>query len=236
MTLGKALRWTDRWKLLRRQYRRDYRIFRQFPAGSYRKVLDIGAHRGEFAAASRRFLGSEKIWLVEPQPGPAERLRQQFRPEDGFAVIEAAVSDRSGTAEFHVHEQRGSSSLLAIDPAAREVYGLDPDESAVIRVPCLSLDELFEKHGVGTVDLMKVDIQGAEHLLLRGGSRALEQIRAIYIEVNFQSVYEKGATFTEVHAPLAEKGFKLAFLDDFRRGQDGALAYANAFYWKPGAG
>jgi FkbM family methyltransferase len=90
-------------------------------------------------------------------------------------VHRVALSDREGHAEFFVSVSPvndGLSSLLASD-AAVEHGVIRADHS--IRVPTLTFDAFAERAGLGRVDLLKVDVEGAEAMVLRGMARTLAE-------------------------------------------------------------
>jgi FkbM family methyltransferase len=221
-------------RLLNRRFHKDHRFFRQFPPIPYRVILDVGAHRGEFTRRILRYYSTATVHLVEADPELAQALQRQFADDERCRVIHAAITDVSGPVQLRVNEHRASSSLLRILPAASDLFGRSLREEKSLTVPGLALDELFRQSDLRNVDLMKVDIQGGERGLLRGGNEALGRTRAIYLEMLFQDQYENAALFDELHALLEHAGFRLQFLDDFRRGKNGDLLYCNACYFRPG--
>lgn len=230
MTIAQAAA-RHRWaRFFQRELRHDHRFFRQFPELDYRVILDLGAHAGDFAERTRRYLQPETICMVEADPELAATLERRYHAVPGCKVVAAALSDRNGEIEFHVNEHRASSSLLPVRPELRTLFNRSFAEVAVVKVPAITLDELFRRERWSRVDLMKVDIQGGERALLAGGGQALQQIRVIYIEVLFQQLYENCALFCELDEKLRAAGFQLQFFDDFRRSQAGDLIYGNACY------
>lgn len=219
--------------------RRAYRVLKGFPAGPYRTILDLGAHKGTFTAAAIRLLQPSRIWLVEPDPDLASGLKQRFQGDPRCQVVHGAITNVSGTVQLRINRQhRGSSSIL---PSRREIGGTGkaaPVEQETVAVPGLTLDDLFSREKIGKVDLCKVDIEGAERLFIEGGKAALPRMHFIYLEVLFEELYEGCAQFEELHALLKERGFRLHLLSQFRRNPRGELVYANALYrnvrWQAG--
>ena len=103
-------------------------------------------------------------------------------------------------------------------------------EARTVKVPALSLNELFDREKIARIDLCKVDIQGAEKLMIEGGDIALSKIRFLYIEILFEEFYQGGAEFMEIDRLLRNRGYRLHLLKDFRRNTQGDLAYADALY------
>jgi FkbM family methyltransferase len=124
------------------------------PLASDPVVLDLGANRGEFARQmSDRFGG--RYFLVEANPRLAERLRA----EDRFSVWHCAVADQEGEVKFHINQNDLGSSLLDLPSRwYRET----------VAVQARRLESLIAEMDVGRIDVLKLDIEGAEVAVLRG--------------------------------------------------------------------
>ena len=79
---------------------------------------------------------------------------------------------------------------------------------------------------------MKLDLQGAERLVLTGGVDALDRVRVIYTEVFFEPLYAGAWRFSETNEFLSSRGFKLCGLSNIVHAADGDLVQANATYRK----
>ena len=101
-----------------------------------------------------------------------------------------------------------SSSILPLKRHL-EVY---PEivETGVIEVPARTLDGLLTELGRGPADfnLLVLDVQGAELLVLRGATAALEGCDAVVAEVSFEELYEGCALAADLDAFLGERGFE----------------------------
>src|SRR5215213_3983645 len=80
-------------------------------------LIDLGASRGDFAAAVRAHCGLAAALLIEPQPALADGLGSRF-PEPGCRVCNVALSDVSGRQPFSILSADSCSSLLTIRPNA----------------------------------------------------------------------------------------------------------------------
>lgn len=128
-------------------------------------AVDVGAHQGEI---TRQILGSAprgKLLAVEPLPHLADELRRTMPP--AVIVEEYALSDEDpGEVAFvHVKNDPGYSGLRERD------YPQEPDlEHLTVRTQ--RLDALVEQHGLAP-RLIKIDVEGAELLVLRGARRTI---------------------------------------------------------------
>jgi FkbM family methyltransferase len=145
------------------------------------KVWDIGANVGVFAfAAAGRAGAAGRVLAVEPDPwlfGLLQRSRAANR--GGLAPVEllcAAVADRSGVARFTIAGRGRASNYLADVPLA------EVGEREQFLVPTVTADALVET--AFPPDLVKIDVERAELLVLRGAGRLLAEVRpALLLEV-----------------------------------------------------
>lgn len=222
--------WRRAGLLTDKKARQAFRLFKSFPALDYEVVVDLGAYLGEFTDAACRVLGARRVVLVEADPESAANLVKKYASQPACEVVQAAITDRSGPVELRINTHRDSTSILPITELAAETFGRPMSELRSVRVPGLSLDELFESCGLTRVALLKVDIQGAERQMIEGGERALAGVQSLYIEVCFEEFYEGSSDFHELDQMLRKLGFKLRSFHENRLGADGCLAYANALY------
>jgi FkbM family methyltransferase len=216
--------------LFDRQYRRAFRNLRHLPALDYRRVIDAGANRGAFTDAFLRLHQPERIVLVEAIPELTMTLDEKYSGDARITVVAAALSDRNGEAAFEINRSQASSSLLSIDPRNSKWFGRDLSVASSITVPTMTLPELMARQGLDSVDLLKLDLQGAERLVLTGGAETLDRVRVIYTEVFFERLYDGAWLFWELNEFLSGHGFKLCGLSNIVHAADGDLVQANATF------
>jgi FkbM family methyltransferase len=224
-TLGQQVR-----SLFDKEYRRAFRNLRHLPPLKYRSVIDGGANRGSFTDAFLQLHRPEKLVLVEAIPELAEKLRARYAARPDISVISAALSDKNGEAQFEINRSDASSSLLPIDPRNSAWFSRDLTVARTIRVPTLTLPALMEAQRLETVDLLKLDLQGAERFVLTGGETVLDRVRVIYTEIFFEQLYAGAWLFWEMNEFLSHRGFKLCGLSNIVHAPDGDLVQANATF------
>ncbi|MGE3820535.1 MAG: FkbM family methyltransferase [Isosphaeraceae bacterium] len=165
-------------------------------------VLDLGANRGGFSEAFvERFGGS--AFLVEANPSLASFLREQKR----FPVAEHAVCDRNGPVAFHVARNDEGSSLLTLP----EQNAYDCVLVETVEVAGRTIDSLIEHFELDHIDLVKMDVEGAEVQAL--GTLSTETMRNIgQITVEFHSDVEFGFDIGEAVEDVIKRLQELGFL------------------------
>jgi FkbM family methyltransferase len=216
--------------LFDKQYRRAFRNLRHLPRVDYRFVIDAGANRGAFTDAFLRLHQPERIVLVEAIPELAMRLHERYAGDPRVSVVSAALSDRNGEAQFEINRSEASSSLLPIDPRNSAWFGRDLGVARSITVPTMTLPELMKRENLESVDLLKLDLQGAERLVMSGGAEVLDRVRVIYTEIFFEPLYAGAWLFWETNEFLSGRGFKLCGLSNIVHAADGDLVQANATF------
>ncbi|HEV3160149.1 MAG TPA: FkbM family methyltransferase [Xanthobacteraceae bacterium] len=135
--------------------------------GSQSHVLDLGANYGLFAKAVTARFGCRCI-AVEPSPEPFAAIVETSL----ISKLQAAAASQSGTVPFHIAPDSVFNSLYRTSEVIR-----------VIEVPAISFPDLFDLVGVSPLDLLKMDIEGAEiELLNTCPPSILQQIRQINVE------------------------------------------------------
>jgi FkbM family methyltransferase len=216
--------------LFDRKYRRAFRNLRHLPRHPYRYVIDGGANQGAFTDAFLRLHRPERVVLVEPIAELAEALRVKYAQDPRIPVVAAALSDRNGDAQFEINRSEASSSLLPIDPRNSKWFSRDLTVARRVTVPTLTLPELMTRQGLEKVDLLKLDLQGAERLVLTGGAQVLDRVQVIYTEVFFEQLYAGAWLFWETNEFLSARGFKLCGLSNIVHAADGDLVQSNATF------
>jgi len=133
------------------------------------KVIDIGANYGVYTLSMARAVGpSGRVWTFEPASDTARLLADGIAVNRFAQVVleRSALSSTCGTARLSVNE---NSELNALIP------GHSPS-TASETVPVLTLDECMERHGWRDIAFMKIDAEGEEANILRGGKRFFAEL------------------------------------------------------------
>jgi FkbM family methyltransferase len=209
-----------------------------FTLGKYLKdrtnitLIDIGAHQGIFTTAIDRLCGVHRGVLVEPQPARAAQLRLQFLPPR-FQVVQTAVSAKAGELELEINSFDATTSILKTKRDLPELAAVDVRAVAKVACSVATLDSVFRGAGFSHVDLLKLDVQGAEHLVISGGKETLNQTTMVWTEISFKRLYEGACLYNEVFDLLETAGFSLFELEPGFRGPRGELVQADGLFIKP---
>ena len=196
-------------------------------------LVDVGASSGEFCHSVLRHCGIKQAVLIEPLKHRALELKARF-PGDRFLILDVALSSKDGCAEMHVHNFDYTSSLLPIkSDVGRMKDFIDVSVKERYEVNTQRLDTLLKNvANAEHIDLLKLDIQGAELLALEGAAETLKHTRFIWTEVSFVELYSGACTFQEIFDFLSNCGFSLVDISGGFRGSMGELLQADALFQK----
>lgn len=154
------------------------------PLGADSVVVDLGANRGDFALQmSRRFGG--RYYLVEGNPD----LQEGLRTLTPFALLPYAIAPRDGPIRFNLAKNDEGSSILALPETS--VYDCTLDRT--VEVPGRRLESILVEIDEPRIDLLKVDIEGAEiEMLSTADPTRLRAIGQITVEFHGDSVFGFG--------------------------------------------
>jgi FkbM family methyltransferase len=177
-----------------------------------RVLCVIGAHRlDELPLINRVFPALRRIYVFEPLAGPLVVLQQLARVDSRIRVFPVAVSDRDGTAQFHVTSNDGESSSLLGFGSHSKLFP-EVEVQRTIEVPTRRLDSVIAEHALEPPDMLLIDVQGAEYQVLKSLPRSLlATVRLIYSEVSTERVYESAGLLADVEALLASRFANLGY-------------------------
>ena len=162
-------------------------------------VLDVGANAGYFTLLSASIATQGTVFAFEPNGFSADLMRKQIIRNNltNVVIAEVALDDHEGECEFFVFENPfgGVNSFFR---------GHTKERSIPVKVQTTTLDEFAERHSLSRIDFLKVDVEGAELRVLRGGEATLKKVSCLAIEVHKQYV-----SCADVHDLLLNCGFAL---------------------------
>ena len=165
--------------------------------------LDVGAHAGYFSLlASHRVGPSGRVFAIEPNPRTFATLRDHLTQNVAGNVhaMMCGLADRQGILALHMPPSQLDYNATVLP---REGW-------TRVDVPVRTLDDCVREWKIDRIDLVKIDVEGAEPLVLGGGEEALSRgvVRHAMIEVNGPRLSEGG------HGPaaLAETLKRLGFV------------------------
>jgi FkbM family methyltransferase len=167
--------------------------------------IDVGANIGWYTMfAARAVGGSGRVIAVEPEPRARARLRRHVdwyleHHEANVTMLDVALSDAAGSTRLYVKDAYGEC-MSSIE------YAPEGFEDAV-EVETVTLDDLVRRCAIDAVRLMKVDVEGAEYAVLRGGEDAFARRLFDCVMLEFTELDGVPTRFAEIAAFLRRHGY-----------------------------
>jgi len=169
-------------------------------------VFDVGANLGLHSLTFSRM--AKKVIAFEPNPALVPNLRKTLDGVPNAELQACCLSDQDGSVDFHVSKWDHMLGSLA------DWSGQPAD---TINVPAFALDSLLEKGSIPTPQVLKVDVEGAEPLVFRGGEKLFNgpsAPRAIIFEELNRASRKLGLGDTEAADFLRARGYDLHLILD----------------------
>jgi FkbM family methyltransferase len=201
-------------------------------------VMDIGANKGQFAQELFEAGYSGKVVSFEALPDAHALLTDAAYQSNGSWIVgpRVALSDRAGVAQFHVTQTDTASSLFA---PGKEMVSSSPQTSLAktIEVPTARLDDIVTDIPVAVANcFVKMDVQGAEALVMAGAPQTLAAARGVMTELSLSPLYDGQPAAQEVLKTIYDSGFEIwDILRGYRNPQTHRLNQIDIICFKPDA-
>jgi FkbM family methyltransferase len=187
-------------------------------------VVDVGANRGKYSAFLRRMYPTTSILLLEADPMHQESLKKFCHGKEG---VEYQIVLLSSHSDESVPWYGGGNTGNSMFREQSELY----QQVVPVMKQSQTLDQVVsQSHVVANrrVGIIKIDVQGAELLVLRGGTETLKQATFVQIEASTVRYNDGGSCTWEVDEFLRSQGYALYEMGDKR--------YSISFFRTPGLG
>jgi FkbM family methyltransferase len=167
------------------------------PNGSV--VIDVGANVGFFSLRFARWVGSGEVISIEPEDQNYETLVRTLKREGLFGhvrALKAAAAATSGTMFLEINRLHPADHKLSRDGTG-------------VPIEAVRLDDLVHDKGALRPSLVKIDVQGAEMLVLQGAADILKlSAPALFVELQEEGLKKFGTSVTAILDHLSQCGYE----------------------------
>jgi len=157
-------------------------------------LYDIGAHHGGYARGWAKGYPDDEIIMFEASPS-----KEPFLKSTGFKYFLEALGEKEETKTFYESGSTGDSFYLPSD--------FNKNRSA-ISINVVPLDKLVESRGLRMPDFIKMDVQGSELSVIKGGKQSFNHARFLLIEMSLDDYFNnQNPLIGDVMPFLVEMGF-----------------------------
>lgn len=145
-------------------------------------ILDIGAYRGFWGEWIHSVFPSSKVTMVEPI---RYRDLSRFDDNENFSYINVLLDERPQVRDWYSGRDTGDSIFKETTLAYKNI--------GPVKKQSTTLDTEFENYFDAGPELIKIDTQGSEISILKGGQKILQNNEIIIMEMPFAGQYNEGA-------------------------------------------
>ncbi|MDA7593640.1 FkbM family methyltransferase [Candidatus Pelagibacter sp.] len=182
---------------------------------SIKTIIDVGAHKGEFAQNALQIESVNKIIAFEPQKKIFSLLKEKFSDNDKVVLNNFALSEKVEKRIMKINKMTATSTLnheinndsLYFKFKSFLLYQknsiIDEEEIDTTTFDAFFNEEIFNEN-----TLLKIDTEGYELKVLKGSNQKIKEIKYVLIENQFSRMY-KNVNFKDCHQFLESKNFRL---------------------------
>lgn len=194
-------------------------------------IIDIGANIGQFAKYIHKIIPDASIYSFEPIKKCYNELIKNSASMNLHA-FNFGLGEENSEVLFNVSSHDESSSMLEMANLHKEIYSFSKDHIQE-RIKLRTLDSFINEMELRKNILIKIDVQGYEDRVIRGGHEMFSKASIIITEINYQELYKKQTNFHEVYTLLSSLGFYfMGNLDQVSSPIDGKILYSNSLFMK----
>lgn len=189
---------------------------------------------GDITKIYRQLFPQATIYCFEPFPDSFKKL-SELADDKSVKCYQTALCETNGKATLQVNSDPSCNSFSPRPSAGPKYYSNKTQNIGQIEVQTQTLDSFCTKKNISEIDILKLDVEGAETKVLQGAAEKLnrKQIKLIYTEVLFLPHYEYGCLFYEIFGLLDKYGYTLFNLFNLKRSRNGQLRWGNAIFVGP---
>jgi FkbM family methyltransferase len=188
------------------------------PDKSYNYIIfDIGSRDCEQSIEFYKMFPNAKIYAFECNPNTLKLCKNNIQNyTDRITLIEGAVCDYDGSITFYpINQEKTLTSWKDGNPGASSLfksngkYNIEKYVQDEITTNCHRLDSVMEKYNIPRVDIIWMDLQGAELLALKGLGKHLANLKYMHTEVSYQEMYTGQVMYKELNDFILSNGFEI---------------------------
>tara|TARA_B000000557_G_scaffold60155_1_gene47008 strand:- start:2988 stop:3665 length:678 start_codon:yes stop_codon:yes gene_type:complete len=204
----------------------DMRVFNSYLTQTFKNkevevIFDVGAcHALESVELSKKYPNA-KVYTFEANPVSYDVCLENTEGYDSITVINEAVNDYDGVCKFYPMDKEktittwedGNQGASSLYRANGQYDFIEKYVQYEIEVPCTRLDTFCERNGIDKIDIIWMDLQGAELKALQSLGSLLDTVQIIHTELEMNPMYEGQCLFSDVNEYLTNNGFDLEYGD-----------------------
>jgi FkbM family methyltransferase len=160
-------------------------------------IFDVGANEGQFAFMARYCWSLANIYCFEPDARAYERLTVNHNHDTKIICHNFALGEVAKNVALNLGSDSAQNSILTYNTC---------ESIGQIEIPLKTLDELYSNSDLSN-SLLKIDVQGYELQVLKGGISCLNYFSYILVEISFAPIFKNGPDLDEIWSFLKNHNY-----------------------------
>lgn len=198
---------------------------------NFKTIIDVGANEGQFSAKISSVFPEAHIHCFEPLPDAFKQLQSNFKDKKNFTLNNFGLGAQNEEKSIFKNEYTPSSSLLEMLDLHKKNFdfavNVEPEKILIKR-----LDDVFTT-SLEQPLLLKIDVQGYETFVIKGGETVISQAEMIIVETSFYPLYKDQPLFEDIYDYFIGAGFRYAGnVEQLLSAKDQKILQADAVFIK----
>jgi FkbM family methyltransferase len=182
-------------------------------------IVDVGANKGDYSLLAAKLMNDKgKVLCFEPFPENVKIIKKSIKANgySSIRVFNIALFDKNKNIELFVGDKSGWHSIYYKGSSGKK-----------IRVKAMKLDDILKNNKIGRIDVMKIDVEGAEFNVLKGAIKTIRKSRKMHLFIDLDNPKQAHKIFEF----LKREGFNIFSIGrDMKRIKNDHLNKINAIY------
>jgi FkbM family methyltransferase len=194
------------------------------------KIVDIGANDGHFALEISCVFKTEPLYCFEPLPDIFTALQRSLVGRPNVTFFNFALGEIEGDLQMYQNAYSPSSSILEMADMHKEIFRFTKN-ATLLKIPVRRLDSMVSDIQPDKCTLLKIDVQGYEAMVIKGGLEFISRCKALIVELSFEPLYKGQSNFHNLYTQLYELGFEYhGNVDQLCNPHNGELLQADGLF------
>jgi 2-O-methyltransferase len=172
-------------------------------------VVEAGAHQGTDTEEMSFMWPDATIHAFEPVPSLMESVQTRIGYRRNVRLYPMALGAMNGRMVLNLSSGASDASSSILAPKRVSEFHPTVKFEQSIDVPVVTLADWMNRERVSRIDLLWLDLQGAEFCVLEASEKALPHVSAVYCEVNLVELYDGLKLYPEFRDWLCARGFRV---------------------------
>ena len=193
-------------------------------------VYDIGAATGAYAVALAKVASIAHVIAFEPLADSYATLVERTRAARTVRCVRIALGDEEARLALNRSAWRDTSSFLQVSEVTRSEFPLAARLDGLDEVRAARLDDVVREFELPPPDVVKIDVQGFEDRVIRGGEKTIQGARVCVVEVSLVPLYEGSPLLDDIYDSMRQLGFRLTRFGGALTDSSGDLLQVDAIF------